>query len=163
GGLLDDERSWPTTGKLLIDGLTYDHIGADTPLGADTPRDSASRLRWLRLQPGFHPQPYKQLATFLRENGDETGSLRILAAKEEAESQLPGVRHPFLDGRVSLRSPVELISLLALMLSALAIASRRHLFKMMPAATEASVPSSAVQLATDQESLDAAAQPADRA
>src|SRR5215472_7794495 len=85
GGLIDDERSWPTPGKLLIDGLVYNSLGPDTP------RDARSRLKWLRLQPGFHPQPYHQLASFLRDNGDEAGSLKILAAKEEAESQLSGV------------------------------------------------------------------------
>ena len=157
GGLLDDEHSWPTPGKLLIDGLVYNSFGPDTP------RDASSRLKWLRLQPGFHPQPYHQLASFLRDNGDEADSLKILAAKEEAEWQLSGVGPRFWGGRVLLRSPIELISLLALMLSALAIVLRRHLFKTMPVATEARVPSSAVQLAADRESLDAAAQRPDRA
>jgi hypothetical protein len=121
GGLLDEERSWPTPGKLLIDGLTYEHFGSDTP------RDIASRLKWLRLQPGFHPQPYKQFATFLRENGDDAGSLKILAAKDEAESQQSSNRSQILNRRVALQSPLGAIAVVGLMLATLVIAARRYL------------------------------------
>jgi hypothetical protein len=80
GGLLDDARSWPSPGKLLIDGLSYKGFGSDSP------RDVASRLRWLRLQPGFFPQPYRQLANWMRENGDDASAAKVIAAKAEDES-----------------------------------------------------------------------------
>ncbi len=45
----DDQRSWPQPGKLLIDGFTYKSFGVV--------KDAPSRLRWVALQPEFHPQP----------------------------------------------------------------------------------------------------------
>jgi len=74
-GLVDEEKSWPEPGRLLIDGFTYDGLGE--------PRDARSRLRWLALQPGFHQQPYRQLAKVLEESGDDSGAIRVLIAKED--------------------------------------------------------------------------------
>jgi hypothetical protein len=89
GGLCDDEKSWPIPGKLLIDGLTYEGFcGVIRAIDQTaSPTDAASRLKWLRLQPGFFPQPYKQLANSMRENGDDAGASKVLAAKAEALSQ----------------------------------------------------------------------------
>jgi hypothetical protein len=82
GILVDEEKSWPEQGHLLIDGLTYDGFGAGSPL------DAQSRLRWLSLQPpvpgGFRPQPYRQLAKVLRENGDDDGAIEVLIAQQDA-------------------------------------------------------------------------------
>jgi hypothetical protein len=82
GGLFDEEKSWPEPGNLLIDGLTYDRFGAGSPL------DVRSRLRWISLQPpvpgGFAPQPYRQLAKVLRENGDDDGAIDVLIAQQDA-------------------------------------------------------------------------------
>ena len=75
----DDERSWPQPGKLLIDGFTYKSIGVVT--------DARSRLRWVALQPGFHPQPYRQLAKVLRANGDDAGAVSVLIAEQDARFQ----------------------------------------------------------------------------
>ena len=74
-GLVDEEKSWPEPGRLLIDGFTYDGLGE--------PKDARSRLRWLALQPGFHQQPYRQLAKVLEESGDDSGAIRVLVAKED--------------------------------------------------------------------------------
>ena len=82
GLLLDEEKSWPEPGNLLIDGLTYDGFGAGSPL------DVQSRLRWISLQPpvpsGFRPQPYRQLAKVLREGGDDAGAIEVLIAQQDA-------------------------------------------------------------------------------
>lgn len=41
--------------------------------------------RWLRLQPpGIHLQPYRQLAKYLNDQGDELGATRVLIARDDA-------------------------------------------------------------------------------
>ncbi|MBV8138940.1 MAG: hypothetical protein JO121_25435, partial [Deltaproteobacteria bacterium] len=73
--LFDDEQGWPKPGKLTLDGFSYDYLG--NPLSAD------ARVRWLALQPGFNPQPYKQLAKVLAESGDDAGAIRVRIAAED--------------------------------------------------------------------------------
>jgi len=75
-GFGDDQRSWPQPGKLLIDGFTYNAFGGV--------KDAPSRLRWVGLQPEFHPQPYRQLAKVLRANGDDAGAVSVLIAEQDA-------------------------------------------------------------------------------
>jgi hypothetical protein len=88
GVMIDEERSWPAPGKLLIDGLTYTGFGASPPAFAGglppTPSDARSRLRWIGLQPEYHPQPYRQLAKVLRENGDDSGAIEVMVAQQDA-------------------------------------------------------------------------------
>jgi hypothetical protein len=97
GVLIDQERSWPTAGNLLIDGFTY--AGLQQPNQTTTPVDAHTRLRWLRLQPpGFHPQPYRQLAKVLRENGDEPGAIRVLIAGEDGRYRQYGWAGAVLGG-----------------------------------------------------------------
>jgi hypothetical protein len=85
GFIADQELGWPPPGNLVIDGLVYSFV---QPLTGDSPWDAHTRLRWLALQPpGFHPQPYRQLARVLRESGDEPGAIQILIAKEDARYQ----------------------------------------------------------------------------
>lgn len=79
--LIDDEQSWPTPGNLLIDGFTYG--GFSRTSQANAAGDARTRLRWLRLQSGFHPQPYRQLAKVLRESGDEPGATEVLIASDD--------------------------------------------------------------------------------
>jgi hypothetical protein len=50
-------------------------------------KDASSRLRWLALQPEFHPQPYRQLAKVLRANGDDAGAVNVLIAEQDARFQ----------------------------------------------------------------------------
>jgi hypothetical protein len=72
GVLFDDPHSWPTPGKLIVDGFKYERLP-----------DTRSRLRWLALQPEYHPQPYRQLAKVLRDQGDEEGAIAVLVASED--------------------------------------------------------------------------------
>ena len=77
GVLTDDEHSWPQPGSLILDGFVYD--------GLAQPNDASSRLRWLRLEPpGIHLQPYRQLAKYLHDQGDELGAMRVLIARDDA-------------------------------------------------------------------------------
>jgi hypothetical protein len=75
GFLVDEEKSWPEAGRLVINGFSYE--------GLSDPTDARSRLRWLSLQPTFSQQPYRQLAKVLEESGDDSGAIRVLVAKED--------------------------------------------------------------------------------
>jgi hypothetical protein len=81
GTLRDEEKSWPGQGKLLLAGLVYDRLADDSP------NDSQARLRWLRRQEKFHPQPYRQLAALLRQGGLDDEAREILIAKEQDEAR----------------------------------------------------------------------------
>ena len=76
--LADDQQSWPAAGKLWLDDFDYRSIATNSP------RDVTSRLRWLELQTGFYPQPYRQLAKVMRESGDDAGAVAVLIAAEDA-------------------------------------------------------------------------------
>jgi len=82
GILADDEKSWPRPGKLEVDSLTYNAFGRSAD-AIEVPGDAASRLRWLSLQPGYHPQPYRQLAKVLAEEGDDEGATQVRIAAED--------------------------------------------------------------------------------
>jgi hypothetical protein len=75
GCLIDDEDSWPSNGNLLLDGLTYQRI-------AGAQLDARTRLRWLRRQPSFAPQPYRQLAKILKDNRDDRGWRKVCVEME---------------------------------------------------------------------------------
>jgi hypothetical protein len=76
GSLVDDEKSWPRKGNLVLDGFVYADISGDSP------RDAKTRLKWLAFEDKFTPQPYRQLAKVLREMGDEDGALTVLQEME---------------------------------------------------------------------------------
>lgn len=78
-GILDDrESSWPSGGKLLLDGFTYDRIGDEAPV------DAKSRIQWVRRQPNkFLPQPYEQLAFVLRKMGRDDVAREVLFEKNQ--------------------------------------------------------------------------------
>lgn len=96
GGLLDQEKSWPEPGHLLIDGFTYDGFGAGSPL------DVQSRLRWISLQPpirgGFEPQPYRQLAQVYRAVGLDNEATQVLIAQQDARYARYGLIGRFWGG-----------------------------------------------------------------
>ena len=81
GSLVDDERSWPAKGNLLLDGFVYGHISRNSP------RDAKTRLRWLERQYPFRPKPYRQLAKVLREAGDDRGARKVLFEMERRRRQ----------------------------------------------------------------------------
>jgi hypothetical protein len=74
---VDDRPSWPERQKLRIDGLIYERFSS-----SDTPKSAQARLDWLSRQKAFAPQPYRQLAKVLRNNGDDAGARRVLSEME---------------------------------------------------------------------------------
>jgi hypothetical protein len=82
GSLVDDEKSWPSKGKLFLDGFVYGHISGGSP------RDAKTRLRWLECQDPFTPKPYRQLAKVLREAGDDSGARKVLFEMERRRREV---------------------------------------------------------------------------
>jgi hypothetical protein len=74
GSLADDPKSWPVSGRLLLDGFEYDLSSSE-----GVPRDAARRLDWIERGPAdpFLPQPYEQLAKVLHAIGDEAGARKV--------------------------------------------------------------------------------------
>jgi len=101
GSLADDQNSWRSNKKLILDGFTYDKIIGET--------DAKTRLAWLeksdrwkvwlenenRWEEEFFPQPYKQLAEVLHDMGHEADALKVrvaLARKLRAEQRAKLIR-----------------------------------------------------------------------
>jgi hypothetical protein len=87
GSLWDDEKSWPASGYLELDGFVYGGFSGG-------PADSASRLAWLGRQSVAlqgQPQPYRQLARVMREAGREEGAVNIEMAREDALTKYGGM------------------------------------------------------------------------
>jgi hypothetical protein len=87
GSIWDDEKSWPASGNLYLDGFTYESF-------AGGPTDAAARLRWLRLQPlslQGQPDPYRQLARVLRIEGREEDAAQVEIAREDALTRYGGM------------------------------------------------------------------------
>jgi sRNA-binding regulator protein Hfq len=79
GVLWDEKKSWPKKGNLYLHGLVYDNLDDWAP------KDAKSRIEWLRLNGGeeFSPQPYEQLASVLRNMGQDADAKKILIAKNK--------------------------------------------------------------------------------
>jgi hypothetical protein len=93
---LISKNSWPEPGKLLIDQLTYSLLGAAP---GEPPWDVHDYLSFLRLQPsGFYPQPYREMATMLRENGLEQDAIRVQVAAEDARYRRYGMAGRLVGG-----------------------------------------------------------------
>ncbi|MFF4344194.1 oxidoreductase [Kitasatospora sp. NPDC001540] len=76
--LHDNDHSWPDVVEL--DGFVYGSIKTD---GAGERRNSAAhRVAWIRRGPGYHPQPYEQLASWYRKAGHDDDARRVLLAKQ---------------------------------------------------------------------------------
>ena len=80
GDLVDEEASWPRKNGLILDGFVYEGI-------AGGPTDAKTRLKWLDLQDGYHPQPYEHLIEVFRRMGseDEVAGIAIAKQKESYE------------------------------------------------------------------------------
>ncbi|MFU2210249.1 hypothetical protein [Solidesulfovibrio sp. C21] len=83
----DDAQSWPSQGRLILNGLSYDKFSNDCKV------TKSERLNWLSLQEKtdaiekkmvFSPQPYEQLASVYREQGYEDEAMDISIAKNRA-------------------------------------------------------------------------------
>lgn len=71
GGLGDDMQSWPSPGRLAIDGFTYERIS-----------NQENRLAWIARNRPFARQPCRQLAKVLREEGNDEGARQTLFEME---------------------------------------------------------------------------------
>lgn len=107
GTLLDDEKSWPAPGRLIIDGLNYNSLSAgsaDRParfvqLPSQELNSVDSRLRWLGLQPtGFHAQPYHELAKYYINSGQDAAAVTIYVAGEDDRYKRVGLFGKFWGG-----------------------------------------------------------------
>jgi hypothetical protein len=72
----DEEASWPSFGKLFLDGF---HFGGFT----EGPTDVNARLRWVRLDGSNPPRAYKELASAYSTTGDTRSSRETLFRLEE--------------------------------------------------------------------------------
>jgi hypothetical protein len=98
--LVDDRQSWPEERKLRIDGLVYERFSS-----SDTPKSARARLDWLSRQKVFTPQPYRQVARVLRNNGDDAGARRVLSEMERLRRNHEcAARNRFLRFRASIWS-----------------------------------------------------------
>jgi hypothetical protein len=97
GAIQDEKASWPSPGKLDIDGFVYSHIASGMT-------DAKNRLGWLQLQQPFTPQPYRQLAKVMRDAGVERGALSVLY---QMEDRLWQEEHSV--SRLLLRWPLSLV------------------------------------------------------
>ena len=94
--LLDDPHSWPSAGNLYLDGFAYDRI-------SESPLDSTSRLEWIRRQlpsaekerpDRFRPEPYRQLAKVMRDQGKSDDALEVLIGLEDDRRRYGGMGLP---------------------------------------------------------------------
>ncbi len=102
GSVWDDEKSWPAPGNLSLDGFVYEGF-------AGGPTDELARLRWLRLQPlplQAQPEPYRQLAHVLRNDGREEGAVQVEIARENALTRYGGTRTATWLWREALRATI---------------------------------------------------------
>jgi hypothetical protein len=81
--LLNSKDSWPTEGKLQLDGFIYDQIDDRSP------PDAKVQLSWLNRQPRYRflSQPFEQLAGVLRKMGLEEDARAVMIAKNEEHAR----------------------------------------------------------------------------
>jgi hypothetical protein len=82
GSLSDDEASWPPAGRLQLYGFVYGRISVSSP------RQIRARLAWLGRLAQFSTQPYQEFAKFLRSEGSQLGSQRVLFRMEDQRRKL---------------------------------------------------------------------------
>ena len=78
--LEDDLASWPQNGTYSLDGFTYGHI-------TDGCGPAENRITWIARQSPFAPQPYRQLAKVLRDDGDVSGARNVLYEMEKLRDE----------------------------------------------------------------------------
>ena len=81
--LADDLKTLYCRGTtFVLDGFVYEQIAPDSP------QDVRTRLQWLRRQgPGYHPQPYDQLADVFRRSGREQEARDVLISKRRVRRE----------------------------------------------------------------------------
>ena len=74
--LHDTPGRWPP--RMRLDGFTYESLQPHAEA-----RGAAGRLAWLaHAEPGYHAQPYEQLAAYYRRLGQDEEARRVLLAKQ---------------------------------------------------------------------------------
>ena len=78
--MADDEESWPSAGRLILNGFSYRTI-------IEGPYDARRRLAWLARQASkpFYTQPYDQLVSVLQRAGYDGEATQIAIAREDAK------------------------------------------------------------------------------
>lgn len=77
GNLVDRVSSWPSHQGLWMAGFTYEHL---IPLGSFPLEE---RLNWVTTAtPEYSAEPYEQLATVLRNGGEDAEARKVLLAKQ---------------------------------------------------------------------------------
>lgn len=94
--IIDDKSSWPLENHLLLDRFNYQGFGGASP------RKWLERLHWLQRQPAediwsknFKTQPFTQLASVLRNMGQDSDAKQILIKKQQYHAQSGINKSPF--------------------------------------------------------------------
>jgi uncharacterized protein YjbI with pentapeptide repeats len=91
GNLMDAQNAWPAWGQLHLDGFSFNHLGGFQ--GETGPKMRARGMEWwdnwARLDPGYSPAPYVQLAAALTSAGDRDAAneIRYLGRVRERERE----------------------------------------------------------------------------
>jgi hypothetical protein len=80
---IHDPGRWPKKGKWFLDGLVYKQLAGEVR------KDATTRLTWLNRhgENEFDSQPYEQLASVFRKEGDSTGERIVLIEKNRAKAR----------------------------------------------------------------------------
>jgi hypothetical protein len=73
----DDKPHWPASGRLHINGFSYGRILDVQSRVHESPAVN-QRVDWIALDPDPSPQPYRQLAQVLQNEGDNDGAKYVL-------------------------------------------------------------------------------------
>ena len=92
GNLMDAENAWPAQKHLHLDGFAFNHLGG---FEGETGEEMRGRgmdwwdKNWARLDPGYSPAPYAQLAAALTSAGDRDAAneIRYLGRVRERETE----------------------------------------------------------------------------
>jgi len=99
---LDEQDSWPAKGNLMVDGFVYDQMNLEVPRklpdsatktdgGGSDPTD---RINWLKRQSETSqllPQPWLQLAAFVKAQGNPTAAKHVIYEMKRIQARRYGV------------------------------------------------------------------------
>ncbi|MGW7067225.1 oxidoreductase [Streptomyces sp. NPDC054855] len=119
--LVDRSTSWPGPGRLQLGGFGYENL---VPLGSFP---LSRRLSWLAAAtPEYDPEPYQQLATALRNGGEDADARQVHRAQQRRwRATLPWPQRAWHAVRAVPGSSVILWALIVTALLAAAWASTR--------------------------------------
>lgn len=85
----DEKSSWPETGKLVLDGFSYERFD-DCATDCDMRREWLSRQVEKHLQADFRPQPWTQAMKVLRDMGHDRQARNLGLEFEKARERRAG-------------------------------------------------------------------------